>query len=173
MMFGIVWGAQGSTRDKFSRKVVVTQKSPSHPFSNFAPYLAPAPISRSTTHPSHIRAPKFRSIAYPVHNMRCSAATRRGGAPAAAPPRPGRLAMRLAAAAAQRRTAVRAAAATPRPLLLDNYDSYSYNLYQILAEVYGGARPPPPLTTRAARSAVVLFTPLTHAHNPPPQTHAR
>lgn len=81
--------------------------------------------------------------------------------------------MRLAAAAAQRRTAVRAAAATPRPLLLDNYDSYSYNLYQILAEVYGGARPPPPLTTRAARSAVVLFTPLTHAHNPPPQTHAR
>jgi hypothetical protein len=26
-----------------------------------------------------------------------------------------------------------------RPLLIDNYDSYSYNLYQILAEVYGGA----------------------------------
>jgi hypothetical protein len=25
-----------------------------------------------------------------------------------------------------------------RPLLIDNYDSYSYNLYQILAEVYGG-----------------------------------
>lgn len=25
-----------------------------------------------------------------------------------------------------------------RPLLLDNYDSYTYNLYQIIAEAYGG-----------------------------------
>lgn len=25
-----------------------------------------------------------------------------------------------------------------RPLLIDNYDSYTYNLYQIIAEVYGG-----------------------------------
>jgi hypothetical protein len=28
--------------------------------------------------------------------------------------------------------------ANPRPLLLDNYDSYTYNLYQIIAEAYGG-----------------------------------
>jgi hypothetical protein len=25
-----------------------------------------------------------------------------------------------------------------RPLLIDNYDSYTYNLYQIISEVYGG-----------------------------------
>lgn len=28
----------------------------------------------------------------------------------------------------------------PRPLLIDNYDSYTYNLHQMIAEVYGGEK---------------------------------
>lgn len=31
-----------------------------------------------------------------------------------------------------------AARSHARPLLLDNYDSYTYNLYQIIADAYGG-----------------------------------
>lgn len=43
----------------------------------------------------------------------------------------------------QRQQQPRAAAsckAHVRPLLLDNYDSYTYNLYQIIAEAYRGTR---------------------------------
>lgn len=54
-------------------------------------------------------------------------------------PRPGSRPLLAARPLPARRRCLQAVHATqPRPLLLDNYDSYTYNLYQIIAEAYGG-----------------------------------
>jgi hypothetical protein len=47
-----------------------------------------------------------------------------------------------------------------RPLLLDNYDSYTYNLYQIIAEAYGGACGGAVTALTAAVSSLGTTTPV-------------
>jgi len=48
-----------------------------------------------------------------------------------------------------------------RTLLIDNYDSYTYNLYQLIAEVNSGEEP------RAYSSSSTLYPPFLPSSSPP------
>lgn len=110
------------------------------------------------------------------------ALVRRGAViPAACGPR--RAARPVARPVAQRargslasRAAARAAAASQagpvRPLLIDNYDSYSYNLFQILAEVYGGEPVAAARTCTTRAPGRSCARPVRRRRRPPPPSAA-